>query len=390
MRLIASGAVSADLVDFSAFNMHDANMLMRLACVFNIWGNVEMALEVQARALALRQLYRLPAKGQPALRLLAILKPGYMKDNTPLEFLLEDSDVALDMLYVSPQLPPPSALPEHDLVFVALAHTAAHEDLLCQVRQLLAASSRPVLNLPAPGAHLERDRVSALLAGVTGLETPVSRYLDRAQLLGIADGATAMSDCLGDGGFPVIARPAGSQAGLGLEKLDDRAALHAYVAGRGENAFCVSRFVDYAGADGQYRKCRIALIGGRPYICHYAISPHWMVHYQSAGMAGNADKRAEEARVMAQADDEQGFCARHRQALEAIAARLERDYIVIDCAETKEGKLLFFEADNIAIAHAMDNEDLFPYKKQQMRKVFDAFRAMLILRQTEAMPQDPA
>jgi hypothetical protein len=380
MRLISSGAMSAELVDFSAFSMQDANMLMRLSCVFNIWGNVDMALEVQARALILRQLYSLPAKGEPALRLLAILKPGYMKDNTPLEFLLEETDVAVDMLYVSPELPLPAALPAHDLVFVAIAHTAANEGLLTRARQLLTATTRPVLNLPLPGAHLERDRVSALLADVPGMETPVSRYLDREQLLAIADGATAMADCLGDGDFPVIARPAGSQAGLGLEKLDDRAALRAYVESRGETDFCVSRFVDYAGADGQYRKCRIALIGGQPHICHYAISPHWMVHYQSAGMAGNADKRAEEAQVMVQADNEHGFCARHRQALEAIAARLERDYIVIDCAETAGGKLLFFEADNIAIAHAMDNEDLFPYKKQQMRKVFDAFRAMLAAR----------
>jgi hypothetical protein len=375
MRLISAGAVSTDLVDFSAFNMQDANMLMRLSCVFNIWGNVAMALEVQARALTLRQLYSLPAKSPAGLRLLAILKPGYMKDNTPLEFLLEDADIAVDMLYVSPELPLPAALPEHDLVFVAIAHTASNALLLAQVRRLLAGSDRPVLNLPAPGAHLERDRVSALLAGVAGMETPASLHLDRAQLLAIADGAVTMKHSLTDGDFPVIVRPAGSQAGLGLEKLGDRAALRAYLEARVEPLFCVSRFVDYVSPDGQYRKCRIALIKGQPYICHYAISPHWMVHYQSAGMAHNADKRAEEAEVMAQ---EPGFCARHRAPLQAIAARLACDYLVIDCAEMADGKLLFFEADNLAIAHAMDNEDLFPYKKRQMRKVFEAFQAMLL------------
>jgi hypothetical protein len=376
MRLIAAGAASADLVDFSAFNMQDANMLMRLSCVFNIWGNVAMALEVQARALTLRQLYSLPPKSPAGPRLLAIMKPGYMKDNTPLEFLLEDADIAVDMLYVSPELPLPAALPEHDLVFVAIAHTAANEPLLAQVRGLLARSDRPVLNLPAPGAHLERDRVSALLAGVAGMETPASLYLDRAQLLAIADGAVTMAHSLPDGDFPVIVRPAGSQAGLGLEKIGDLAALRAYVEARAETLFCVSRFVDYVSPDGQYRKCRVALIKGQPYICHYAISPHWMVHYQSAGMAHNADKRAEEAEVMAQ--DDRGFCARHRAALQAIATRLACDYLVIDCAETADGALLFFEADNIAIAHAMDNEDLFPYKKRQMRKVFEAFQAMLL------------
>ena len=36
-----------------------------------------------------------------------------------------------------------------------------------------------------------------------------------------------------------------------------------------------------------------------------------------------------------------------------------------------------FEADNTAIVHDMDPVELFPYKQTQMRKVFDAFIAML-------------
>ena len=39
--------------------------------------------------------------------------------------------------------------------------------------------------------------------------------------------------------------------------------------------------------------------------------------------------------------------------------------------------LLIFEADNTAIVHDMDPPDLFPYKAPQMRKIFDAFAAML-------------
>jgi hypothetical protein len=36
-----------------------------------------------------------------------------------------------------------------------------------------------------------------------------------------------------------------------------------------------------------------------------------------------------------------------------------------------------FEADNAAIVHNMDPPDVFPYKAPQMRKIFDAFVAML-------------
>jgi hypothetical protein len=53
------------------------------------------------------------------------------------------------------------------------------------------------------------------------------------------------------------------------------------------------------------------------------------------------------------------------------------DYYSIDCAETRDGRLLVFEADSAAIVHLMDPAEMFPYKQPQMRKVFAAFEAML-------------
>jgi hypothetical protein len=92
-------------------------------------------------------------------------------------------------------------------------------------------------------------------------------------------------------------------------------------------------------------------------------------------MAESADKRAEEARAMVEFD--QGFARRHATAFEALHERVGLDYYSIDCAETRDGRLLLFEADAAAIIHAMDPPDLFPYKHVQMRRVFDAFEAML-------------
>jgi glutathione synthase/RimK-type ligase-like ATP-grasp enzyme len=124
-----------------------------------------------------------------------------------------------------------------------------------------------------------------------------------------------------------------------------------------------------------YRKYRIMLIDGRPFICHMAVSSHWMIHYLNAGMTDSADKRAEEERFMADFDD--GFAHRHANAFRAITERIGLDYVGIDCAETPDGKLLIFEADSDMIVHAMDPVDLFPYKQPQMRKLFAAFRRML-------------
>jgi hypothetical protein len=72
-----------------------------------------------------------------------------------------------------------------------------------------------------------------------------------------------------------------------------------------------------------------------------------------------------------------GFAARHRAAISGLAERVGLDYFTVDCAESRDGSLLIFEADNTAIVHDMDPPDIFPYKIPQMRKVFDAFAAML-------------
>jgi glutathione synthase/RimK-type ligase-like ATP-grasp enzyme len=175
--------------------------------------------------------------------------------------------------------------------------------------------------------------------------------------------------------FPLIVRPIGSHAGHDLEKMEQPAALAGYLEQVAADRFYLSRFVDYRSADGLFRKYRIALIEGKPYICHFAISSHWMIHYLNAGMAESAAKRAEEAECMAHFD--QQFALRHAEALRVIDQRMGMPYLGIDCAETPAGDLLIFEVDNAMIVHGMDPEDMYPYKKPAMQKVFTAFRAML-------------
>ena len=107
-----------------------------------------------------------------------------------------------------------------------------------------------------------------------------------------------------------------------------------------------------------------------------AISSHWMIHYLNAGMAESADKRAEEARFMA--GFEQEFAVRHRAALTAIHQAIGLDHLGIDCAESRDGRLLVFEIGPAMVAHAMDPVALYPYKPDTMQRLFAAFRALLI------------
>jgi len=364
------------MIERATRNPEDANARMDLATIMHLDFAPDLALDIQAQALRIRQLYHLPAAaGTAGIRLLAIMAPGTLMANAPLEFLVEGSDVALDMLYISADLPVPETLPEHDLMFVAINERDEVHPLLAQLATLAKDWPRPVLNAPERIALLSRDGTCSLLKSAPGIVMPSSVRVDRQTLEKVSRKELAIAALLADGDFPALVRPVGSHAGQGLAKLDDRSAVENYLQGRADDAFYITRFVDYRGADGMFHKYRIVLIDGRPYACHMAISRHWMVHYLNAGMERSAAKRAEEARFMTGFDE--GFARRHQDALRAIHARVGLDYLVIDCAETPAGDLLVFEIDSGAVVHAMDPVDVFPYKQAQMRKVFRAFREML-------------
>jgi hypothetical protein len=365
-----------ELIGKYIYRRDDSAALLDLAMVEQLFGNLEDGLARQDEALAINRLYRSPFAGStPALELLAFAAPGDIGTNTPLEFLLEGSDIALTTLFVVPGLPLPDTLPAHDLAIVAVGESDGNAPILAEIDRLIQRWSRPVLNSPAAIPELSRQRLFARLDGVPDVVMPMTRRIGRGDVVKLGAGATALPELLPDGGFPLIARPVGSHAGHGLKKLDDTAAIAAYLGGRPEAEFYLSRFVDYRSADGLYRKYRIVFIGGRPFACHMAITDQWMIYYLNANMKESAAKRAEEAQFMADFDGD--FARRHGPALAAIAERVGLDYFGIDCAETIDGALLVFEADIAMIVHAMDSPEIFPYKPPQMRKVFDAFRAML-------------
>jgi hypothetical protein len=365
------------LIDRIFENPRDTAALMDLSAIKQLSGLRADGLRLQAEALAENRLYRRRSGKAAAdgLRLLAFMAPGDFMANAPLEFLLDGSNVTLDLFYIVPEQGRPAVIPEHDLAIVAVGESDDNRPVLRDVAALIRSWPRPVLNAPGRIDRLSRDAASALLASTAGTAIPVTTRIERAQLLHIGCGETTLDTFLPAAAFPMIARPIGSHAGDGLSKLDDTAAVAAYLEGRQEQEFYISPFVDYRGPDGLFRKYRIVLIDGRPYASHMAISQHWMVHYLNAGMTESAAKRAEEARFMAAFDSD--FAVKHRVALRAIAERVGLEYFAIDCGETPDGRLLLFEADVAMIVHAMDPPDMFPYKAPQMRKVFDAFHRML-------------
>ncbi|MDE3154166.1 MAG: RimK family alpha-L-glutamate ligase [Acidobacteriota bacterium] len=365
-----------ELIERASQAPDDANTLLDVSWALQLTWNREVGLDVQAQALRMQQLYHLPApSGRTGLRLLVLMGPGDLMANTPVECLLEESDVAVDLLFTGPDLPWPAVVPAHDVLFVAVGENDQNRPLLEQLAGRLRDWPRPVVNRPEQILTLSRVGVSERLQGAGGIAMPSIRRIPRDWLAALADGRVPLGDVLPGAAFPIVVRPADSHAGQGLEKLETPAALGPYLAAQAGADFYLSPFLDYRSADGLFRKYRIALIDGRPFVAHVGIAAHWMIHYLNAGMAESAAKRAEEAAIMETFDE--GFGRRHAAAFRAIHERLGVEYLGIDCAETPDGRLLVFEADNCMVMHAMDPVDLFPYKPPQMRKLFGAFRTML-------------
>lgn len=351
--------------------------LMDLSTVLQLKGSRDLALSMQAQAIETQQIYSPPtAAGEIKIRLLAIMAPGDLMANTPLEFLLENSDVALDIVYVTQDLPLPANLPDHDVLFVAIAQSDQNMPLLKTIETAIASWPRPVLNRPDRIALLSRNGACALLKSAPGVEMPITIRLPRQILEQAAAKKLALTDVLGDGDFPIIIRPVDSHAGKDLDKIEDSNALLSYLQNMPNSEFYISCFVDYRGQDSLFRKYRIVLIEGKPFICHLGISEHWMIHYLNAGMTESAEKRAEEEQFMIGFDS--AFACKHAEAFHAINERVGLDYLGIDCGETVDGKLLIFEVDSCMIVHAIDPVDVFPYKQPQMKKVFGAFRQLLV------------
>ncbi|MGB8516789.1 MAG: RimK family alpha-L-glutamate ligase [Gallionella sp.] len=349
----------------------EAHLLMNQFQLFSIAGNQTFALEMFQLALAQQVIYRVENTQPPALRLLALMGAGDTTDNTPLDYLIENSDIRLDLLFIVPGQPLPDIIPDHDVAIVALGESSKNQATIALMETLISHWPRPVLNHPRHIRLCARDRLYQHLKSIQNLLISPTLRFHKLELARIATQGLKIAET----NYPMTIRPIDTQAGIGLSKIATPEELNAYLQPASAQEFFVSSYIDYRHADGLYRKIRIALIDGLPYACHLAISEHWIAHYKNSGMSESVAKRAEEEKFMRDFDSD--FALRHGEVLREIAARIGLDYVVIDCAETRDGKFILFEADNRGWVHATDPLELFAYKQVPMRKTFDAFRTLL-------------
>src|SRR6185437_11498079 len=97
----------------------DAGEGLDLALIAQLLGDKPAGLAIQQQILASHQLFRLKdSPDRPRLRVLAIAAVTDIGSNTPIEFLLANSEIELLTLYVVPDSELPTPLPDHDVAIV--------------------------------------------------------------------------------------------------------------------------------------------------------------------------------------------------------------------------------------------------------------------------------
>jgi hypothetical protein len=307
-----------------------------------------------------------PAAGAAPIAVVAISRVGAWEANIPLELVLDERRFALHRFYLDDgddERVFQAAFPNAAVVFNTIAESDDAQPALALAQRLIARLGRRALNPPSLVASLGRDRVAARFAASLDIVAPA---VERARAAALLEHPVTA---------PLVVRPIGSQAGIGLARVDDAASLHAYLAGRNDRAYYIMPFVDYASADGWYRKYRVIFVNGVAFPYHLAISPRWMIHYYNAPMDDNAWMRAEEAAFIARTTP---FAGRAGEALREIAAAIPLDYFGIDCAVLADGRLLLFEADAAMLVHATDDPERYGYKRPGFERIADALSALLL------------
>ena len=139
--------VAQEMLASAEENADNANLWMNLATAMLCLGQRDAGLAIQSQALEMKRIYHLAASRQPArVRLLMVMVPGDLAANTPLDCLLEDSDMDLVYYYVTPHAPFALPLPEHDALIVAISESDENLELLAMLERALAEWPKPVIN----------------------------------------------------------------------------------------------------------------------------------------------------------------------------------------------------------------------------------------------------
>jgi tetratricopeptide (TPR) repeat protein len=372
------GRVSFELNDIEAalshfqaaldINPRDAESLYWTGAIRQKMDDNHAAQAAYAAAARIQPLIRRAAAKAPAdFRVLALYAP--FAGNTPAEYLFSNAAHDTDTLSLLEDSEiDVTSLGEVQLVVNLISDADQGGAVLPLAARLVETLGKPVINDPVRILRTTRDAVTDLLPGIPGCRIP--RILRLAALADVS--AAALAKML-PFPFPVLARPAGSHGGDDFEKIATLDELASLLFARPDSDHYVIEYIDYASADGHFRKYRFIFAGPDVLPYHLAIGEDWKLHHDNTDMASHAWMQREEAAFLREPGAV--FSAANYRTLAEIRERIGLDYFGIDCGLDRDGNIVVFEVNASMLVHN-DNPD-FPYKAPAVHAIKQAFDKML-------------
>ncbi len=343
----------------------NADSLYWLAGVEQLAGDVEAAAQSYRRAAEIRPVIRFAAPQDAAFAALLLFAP--FAGNTPTEYLMAETPFAVNIAPLFPDLEPAVDVLKRsgDVVVNFVSDADQGRAVLPQAEKLVATLGLPVINPPAKIRRTTREGVADLLKDIPDCRMAKIARVPAGE--GVPQGLFKGT---------VLARPAGTHGGDDFEKFDDVAAAEKFIRESPDEDHYLMDYIDYASADGKFRKYRFIFVGGQILPYHLAIGNGWKVHHVTTDMFETPWMQEEEKAFLAA--PEKVFTEKHTAAMNKINAAMGLDYFGIDCGLDKQGNLVVFEANAAMLVH-QQNETM-PYKIPYVAAIRQAFQEMVAKR----------
>ena len=231
-------------------------------------------------------------------------------------------------------------------------------------------SEVPCINEPAAVQQNSREKVSEKLASIPGVFAPktIRTNLNRSHEV------ATIWEAQFDG--PIIVKKAGTHGGTVtalLRTRDDMGKLDAIALDGGP--FYISEFNDFKSADGLYRKYRIVVVNGQPFLRHVIASDNWLIHSSSRSYMNQISRlQDEETSQLDNFSDD--LKPRIELRCQQIAERIGLDYFGIDGGFLDDGRLIVFEA-NANMNVLINNQPKPNVWESQIQFVIDALTELI-------------
>ncbi len=355
-----------------ALNPLDSDSLFWVGGVKQAMGDLDAAKADFARAASIQPLFKQPAKqSPPAFSVLLLCTPT--AGNTPITYITAQSAYETQLLLLLPDVSYDASLLRRSghILFNLVSDADQASDQLALAASLVDSIGLPVINHPWKVQQTARDIVAGRMQSIEGCRAPGTvRY---------AAGAETSPEALQSAiemPFPLLARPAGTHGGDAFEKIHNWPDLSAFIGRHPGADHYLIEYIDYASADGYFRKYRFIFVDDKILPYHLAIGQDWKVHHATTDMTNHAWMQDEEQAFLE--DPQAVFNTSQYGVLRAIQKTLDLDYFGIDCGLDRAGNVVVFEVNASMLVH--QNNDRFPYKFPFVQDIKQAFDAMLAKR----------